>query len=144
VTVSAAERRLAGPVRLTLAAELGRDIDGAWWPHTARISRELPDLVSVLGSRLGEIIKIGVNWSSLEGPPDLNWHGWQGKHQHVMTISGSTGRANLLVVPHLTRTALAVMVLRRAAGLPIDPAHQDTVVFQTADSIVRGAAGENA
>jgi len=144
VIVSAAERRLAGPVRLTLAAKLGRDIDGAWWPHTARISRELPDLVTVLGSRLGEIIKIDVNWSSLEGPPDLNWHGWQGKHQHVMTIIGSAGRANLLVVPHLTRTALAVMVLRRAAGLPIDPAHQDTVVFQTADSIVRGAGGENA
>ena len=139
---TAAVRRLAGPVRLTLATQLGRDIDGAWWPHTGRISRELPDLVSVLGLRLGDILKIDVNWSSLEGPPDLNWHGWRGKHQHVMTILGSAGLAHLLVVPYLTRSALAVMVLRRAAGLPIDAAHHDSVAFQTADSIVRVAGGE--
>ena len=143
VLVTTAKRRLAGPVRLTLATRLGRDIDGGWWPYTGRISRELPDLVSVLGLRLGEIIKIDVNWSSLEGPPDLNWHGWRGKHQHVMTILGSAGLAHLLVVPYLTRSALAVMVLRRAAGLPIDAAHHDSVAFQTADSIVRVAGGEN-
>jgi hypothetical protein len=138
-----AERRLAGPVRLTLATDLGNDIDGAWWPHTGRISRELPELVSVLGPRLGDIITINVNWSSLESPPDLNWHGWRGKHQHVMTMCGRDARAKILVIPHLTRSALAVMVLRRAAGLPIDPVHHDSATFQTADCIVRVARGES-
>jgi hypothetical protein len=104
-------RRPASPVRLTLASRLGDEIDGAWWPRTGQISRELPELVSVLDVRLGRIIDINVNWSSLQRPPDLNWDGWRGIHQHVMTLSGRDARAKLLIVPHRTGTALAVMVL---------------------------------
>ncbi len=140
---TAATSRLASPVRLTLASRLGHDIDGAWWPRTGRISRELPQLVSVLVVRLGQIIDINVNWSSLQSQPDLNLHCWRGIHQHVMTVSGRDARANLLIVPHRTATALAVLVLRRAAGLPIYPAHRDSRAFQTADSIVRLARGES-
>lgn len=136
------ERRLASPLRLTLASLLGNEIDGAWWPRTSVISRELPELVSVLDARLGRVIDINVNWSSLQRQPDLNWHGWRGIHQHVMTITGRDARANLLIVPHRTGTALAVMVLRRAAGLPIYPAHRDSPAFHTADCIVRVARGE--
>ena len=139
---TAGARRLASPVRLTLASRLGNEIDGAWWPRTGVISRELPELVSVLDVRLGQVIDINVNWSSLQRPPDLNWDGWQGIHQHVMTVVGRDARANLLIVPHRTGTALAVMVLRRAAGLPIYAAHRDSRAFQTADSVVRIARGE--
>jgi len=138
----AATRRLASPVRLTLASRLGDEIDGAWWPRTGQISRELPELVSVLDVRLGQIIDINVNWSSLQRPPDLNWDGWQGIHQHVMTLRGRDARAKLLIVPHRTGTALAVMVLRRAARLPIYAAHRDSRAFQTAECIVRFAQGE--
>jgi hypothetical protein len=70
-------RRRANPVRVTLARELGHDIDGAWWPHNDRIASELPDLVAILATRLGEIIDIDVNWPPLQRPPDLNWLGWQ-------------------------------------------------------------------
>jgi uncharacterized protein DUF5994 len=140
---SAGARRLASPVRLTLASRLGNEIDGAWWPRTGVISRELPELVSVLDARLGPIIDINVNWSSLQRPPDLNWDGWRSIHQHVMTVGGRDARANLLIVPHRTGTALAVLVLRRAAGLPIYPAHRDSRAFQTADCIVRVARGES-
>jgi hypothetical protein len=140
---AAVTRRLASPVRLTLASRLGNKIDGAWWPRTRLISRELPELVSLLDVRLGQIIDINVNWSSLQRPPDVNWLGWRGIHQHVMTVSGRDARANLLIVPYRTGTALAVMVLRRAAGLPIYPAHRDSRAFQTADCIVRLARGEN-
>ena len=49
-----------------------------------------------------------------------------------MTIAGRHARANLLVVPCPTSTALAVLVLRQPLGLPIDPAHCDTATFQTA------------
>ena len=141
---AAGERRLRSPLRLTLAAKLGHNIDGAWWPRTGHIAGELPELVAVLGSRLGEIIDIKVNWSSSEGPPKLESYGWEGKHQPVMTISGRNARANLLVVSYRTSTALAVMVLRRAADLPIDPGHRDTQAFRTADCIVRAARTESA
>jgi hypothetical protein len=41
-------RRLVRPVRIALAFELGGDLDGAWWPHTASIARELPGLIGAL------------------------------------------------------------------------------------------------
>ena len=145
VMISAAgECHPASPVRLTLALRLGRDIDGAWWPRTARMARELPELLAVLGSRLGEITDVGLNWSSSQRPPNIDVYGWEAKHQHVMTISGRNGRATLLVVPHGTSTALAVMVLRRAAGLPIEPIHVDTQACRTADSVVRAARSQSA
>jgi hypothetical protein len=144
VTGVMAVRRRANPVRLTLARQLGHDIDGAWWPRTGRIAGELADLVAVLGTRLGAVIDINVNWSSLERPPDLNWLGWQHKHQHVMTIVGGDGRANLLIVPYTTDGTLARMVLRQAADLPVDPAHRESLPFHTAEAILRAARLERA
>ncbi len=135
---------MSGPVRLTVAAELGHGIDGAWWPRTVRMALELPELINVLGSRLGEIVDINVNWTTLQRAPDFNALGWEGKQQHVITLVGKDARVSLLVVPHATSTALAVMVLRRAADLPILSDHRDTQVFRTADSIVRAARSENA
>ncbi|WP_459953473.1 DUF5994 family protein, partial [Mycobacterium avium] len=44
---SAARRRRADPVRLSVGCELGRAIDGAWWPRADRITNELPELVAV-------------------------------------------------------------------------------------------------
>ncbi len=135
-------RRVASPVRLTLASRLGNEIDGAWWPRTGLISLELPELVSVLEVRLGEVVDINVNWSSLQGQPDLSW-GWsRDTRPHVMTVRGRDKRAKLLIVPHRTGMALAVMVLRQAACLPIEPAHRDSRAFETAECIVRVARGE--
>lgn len=139
---AAGPRRPASQVRLTLAPRLGNKIDGAWWPRTGTISRELTELVSVLDARLGQITEIDVNWSSLQRQHDLNWDWWQGIRPHVMTVGGSDGRATLLIVPHRTGTALAVMVLRQAAGLPVFEAHRGSRAFQVAESIVRVARGE--
>src|SRR6201990_98185 len=69
---AACARPLPSPVRVTLAGELGNGLDGAWWPHTASVARELPDLIGALSARLGEILHISVNWSSLEGCPDFD------------------------------------------------------------------------
>jgi Family of unknown function (DUF5994) len=146
------ERRpLARPIRLTLASVLGHDVDGAWWPYTASVARELPELIDALRKRLGEVVDIAVNWSSLDGAPDLDsltrrgfpvLPGQQGRHQRVMTVTGTHGQANLLIVPSRTTRALAVMVLRRAAALPILPMHLDTPACRTADDIVRAARAE--
>jgi hypothetical protein len=139
-------------VRIALAALLGGDIDGAWWPHTASVAGELPGLIEVLHRRLGEVIDISVNWSSTDGAPDLNsmrlgaksMPGWRDRRQRIMVIGGRRARAKLLVVPHMTTPALGLMVLRRAAAVPILSAEQNSEEFQTADFVVRAAQAESA
>ena len=145
-------RRLASPTRLTLAAVLGDDdLHGAWWPHTSSVARELPELIDVLGDRLGQVVEVGVNWSAIDGALDLDsltrrgidaLPGWKSRHQRVITVTGSDARANLLVVPCRTSTALAVMVLRQAAGLAILRSHQDTAAYRAAYDIVCAARSE--
>jgi uncharacterized protein DUF5994 len=145
-------RRLASPVRLALAIELGKDLDGGWWPRTASVARELPELIDALSRRLGHIIDISVNWSSLEGSPvpdpltgaRMADPGRLVSHQRLMMITGSQASANLLVVPCWTNSGLAVMVLRQAASLPAMPAERDTQAFRTAEDIVRAARAESA
>ena len=147
-----ASRRLASPTRLTLATVLsGDDLDGAWWPHSTSIARELPELIDALGGRLGPIMDIAVNWSAFDGVLDLDFlarssvdalPGSKTRQQRVMTVTGSHAQANLLVVPCRTTTALAVMVLRQAAGLPVLPDHLATPAYRAADGIVRAARAE--
>jgi uncharacterized protein DUF5994 len=126
-------------VRLTLAHDLGGEIDGAWWPRSDQLAGELPGLVAILTTRLGQVAGIDLNWTALQSPPNLNWTAWRGKHQHVITVSGADCGASLLIVPHSTNRMLATMVLRLAAGLPIDPAHRGTRSFETAASILDAA-----
>jgi Family of unknown function (DUF5994) len=133
------QRRSDNLVRLCIARQLGRDIDGAWWPRADRITNELPGLIATLIPLLGDIRSINVNWPPLQRPPDFNWPGWEHKRQHVMTLHGEEARANLLIIPYTTESALALMVLRRAADLPIDPVDQGKPAFLTASSILQAA-----
>lgn len=139
MTSALRQRRRDNQLRLCIAPQLGREIDGAWWPRADRITNELPGLISVLIPLLGDISSINVNWPPLQRPPDFNWPGWEHKRQHVMTFNGGDDRANLLIIPYTTESALALMVLRRAADLPIDPADQVKPAFATAGSIVQAA-----
>jgi hypothetical protein len=115
------------------------------------VARELPELINGLGDRLGQIIEVGVNWSAFDGVVDLDsltrlgidaLPGWKARRQRVITVTGSDARANLLVVPCRTSTALAVMVLRQAAGLAILRSHQDTAAYRAAYDIVCAARSE--
>lgn len=137
-------RRRANPIRLSVASELGHDIDGAWWPRADRITIELPKLVATLTPLVGEITSINVNWPPLQRPPDFNWPGWEHKRQHVVTVNGTDAGANLLIIPYATHSALALMVLRCAANLPINPADRDKPAFLTAGSILRVARQQRA
>ena len=127
-----------------MAPELGRDIDGAWWPHVDRITNELPRLVRVLTPLLGDITSINVNWPALQRPPDLNWSGWEHKRQHVITVSGRDARANLLIISYSTYSTLALMLMRCAASLPITAADRDQRAFLTAGSILQAALQQHA
>lgn len=137
-------RSRANPVRLCVARELGHDIDGAWWPRADRLTNELPNLVAALTPLLGGVTSINVNWPHLQRPPDFNWAGWEGKRQHVMTVNGADARVNLLIVPYATNSGLALLLLRRAAGLPVDAADRSKPMFLTAGSIVRAAQQQRA
>jgi hypothetical protein len=139
MTYPRAARRRNDPIRLSVAHDLGHDIDGAWWPRNDRITNELPGLIAVLTPLLGDVTSINVNWPHLQRPPEYNWPGWEGKRQHVMTVSARDAHVNLLIVPYATYTALALMVLRRAANLPIDTADQAKPAFLTAGSILYAA-----
>ena len=145
-------RRLVKPTRVTLATVLIDDVvNGAWWPHSPSVARELPGLMDAICDRLGDVIDIGVNWSAIDGVLDLDSltrrgvdviPGWKTRHHRVMTVTGSQARANLLVVPCATSRALAVMVLRRAACLPVFPSHLDSAAYRAADEVVRAADAE--
>jgi len=148
--MSTRSRRLASPVRVALASELGGDLDGAWWPHTASLANELPELTEALSKRLGRVVDISINWSSLAASPDLDSLnrprvlasppiGYR-----IMTITGSLASAALMVIPSRTSAALAVMVLRRAAHLPIGRAEREVEPFLAADRIVSAASAESA
>jgi hypothetical protein len=143
-------RNLRSPVRFTLTSTLGSGLDGAWWPHTVSIARELSDLADAVRKPLGKVIDIALNWSSLQGIPNLDMlnrrggaHGGDSRHLRIMTITGSRAKAQLLVVPCGTSMALAVMVLRQAADLPVTYAHQHTAAFHTAGTIVQTARAQH-
>ena len=123
----ARSRRAASPTRLALARLSTGSIDGAWWPHSALIAAELPDLVGALHRTLGEVVDIRINWSATEGQLDLETIAAGARmmkgdnlprRPRLMFVSGRERRVKLLVVPSMTSQALGLMMLRTAAGLP--------------------------
>ena len=60
------------PVLVSLASVLGGHIDGAWWPRTAAMAREPPDLVEALYPTLGDVVGIDINWSAYSPTPVLS------------------------------------------------------------------------
>ena len=145
-------RRLARPVRITLATLLGSDIDGAWWPRTASVAGELPELIEALHRPLGEINHIGINWSSTERAADLDsmsyggksMPGWRDQRQRIMVIAGCSRSREAAGCTAPDGASPGWMVLRRAAAVPIPDAEQDSQVFHTADLVMRAAQVESA
>lgn len=144
-------RRLASPVRLTLARELGADIDGAWWPHTASVASELPELVGALHQSLGEVVDIRVNWSAAEGQLDLDSivtgtrvpNGVKLSRPRLMMVAGRDACVKLLVVPCKTSVTLGGLVMRCAAAMPVEEAARRTPMFDTADRVLSVARVES-
>ncbi len=145
-------RRRASPVRLSLNDILGGDIDGAWWPRTGSLASELPDLIDVLHTPLGEIVDIDINWSATAAAPILDAHfatamramRWNDSRQRIMVIVGKNGCARLLVIPHTTTQALGRMVMRRAATMPLVGDDHDVPEYAVADQVIRAARAQSA
>jgi hypothetical protein len=143
---------MARPVRLVLAKRLGADLDGAWWPYTPSVARELPELIGALQTPLGEILDIRVNWSALDGPWELDkivaharlTVGHKARSPRLMCVSGRAASAKLLVVPSITSQALGMMILRCLSGMPTSAGDGHGELFDTARSVLRIAGGESA
>lgn len=145
-------RRVARPVRVALATTLGGDIDGAWWPHTASVAQELPELIGSLHKPLGEIVDICINWSATEGPLDLeslvtgtrSLVAAKPRRPRLMVVDGRGACARLLVLPHMTGPALGALVMRCAAAMPVDGPERVSPLFETAELVIRTAQVESA
>ena len=143
-------RRLASPVRITLNSALGGDIDGAWWPHSFELARELPELIEALHPVLGEIIDIKLNWLAARNNPmpkplsshSMSMHGWNDRQHRLMLVAGRTGTARLLVVPSSTSATLGWMVMRRAAEMSLAGGEDDGQLVETANAVMRTVRGE--
>lgn len=144
-------RRLARPVRLVLARELGADIDGAWWPHTGSVAGELPELIETLHKTLGEVVDIRVNWAATEGTLDYNSilsdsrskNARPRRAHRLMMVVGRSASAKLLVVPHMTTPALGAMVMRCAVGRPDFSSRQAGQWTEAADTVIRDARADS-
>ncbi|GAS97829.1 uncharacterized protein RMCC_4795 [Mycolicibacterium canariasense] len=144
-----ASQRVPRPVRLTLAAQLGSDIDGAWWPRGASLAAELTELVTALHPKLGQLTDIRVNWSAVEGPPDLHMVALGGaaiaanRRPRLLLAIGTQARAKLLVIPSTTSIELGIMVMKVSAGLDVQHSEEVGARVHSAQRILLAAQTES-
>ena len=144
-------RRTASPVRVSLTAELGGDIDGAWWPRSNSMAPELPDLIQALHPKLGDILDISINWTVSSATPVLSTMSPEvaarivGKSppHRLMFLTGRCALTKLLVVPSMTSSTLALMVLRQVAQRHSPEDACDTAEFQAAQRVICAARAES-
>lgn len=69
------DRRISPAHRLRLELDTGdRSIGGFWWPHSRDLAAELPDLLTMLTSRLGPIHRVIYHldeWTTVPGELDF-------------------------------------------------------------------------
>jgi hypothetical protein len=151
MTTSRNVRRTASPVRVSLATSLTGDLDGAWWPRTGTMVRELPDLIDALHPALGEVLDIKINWSAASVTPVLSTMPAllaakirrTGPAHRLMSLAGSIAGTRILVVPAATPAILATMVLRQAAGRHGPDLECGTPTYEAAERIVAAARAES-
>jgi hypothetical protein len=121
------ERPASPPVRLSLApAGSPRGLlDGAWWPRSRDLLRELPALIDLLDVRWGRITRVTVNpahWPVIPRKVPLAKHtvhiGWfaaeQDPHKLIL-LSYTLGRWDLLVIPPETDETAAARLMSAAS-----------------------------
>lgn len=103
----------AGPentprLRLKPKAPTSGHVDGAWWPRSAKLSHELPDLLAVLSVRLGSIERVLYNLAEWAEVPAylttagrrVRLDGYRTQPPNTLQVLGvGRDRILLLVVP---------------------------------------------
>ena len=100
-------------------------VQGAWWPRSTELARELPALLAALSLRVGSIDSVlyhESNWSP--APLSIKHRGDQvivSAHQewpNVVSVLGPRfGRLDLLVVPPYTEPTFAYSAVMAAASV---------------------------
>ena len=123
-------RNTAAPVRtprLRLKAKAPQTgyVDGAWWPHSDSLEKELPDLLAVLSVRLGLIDRVLYNISEwpcapsriVSGGGTVRLDGYRQQPPNSIEVVGrNRGRITLLVVPPGTGPDKAHATMMAAAA----------------------------
>lgn len=100
-------------------------IDGAWWPHSDDLTKELPDLIAGLSVRLGEIDRVRYHLSEWAKAPDkhatgghrVRLDGYRLQPINTLEVLGlNRDKVLLLVVPPYTDPDYAHTAMMAAAG----------------------------
>jgi hypothetical protein len=101
-------------------------VDGAWWPRSDDLSRELPDLLAVLSVRLGAIDRVMYNlaeWAKVPrrlttGGRAVRLDGYQRQPVSTLQVLGANGgdRILLLVIPPHSEPGAAHDAMMTAAA----------------------------
>jgi hypothetical protein len=93
-------------LRLKRKAPISGFVDGAWWPHSDDLGAELPDLLTVLSVRLGNIERVRYNRAEwVNAPAKLRFadqlvrlDGYDRHPAGTLGVQGSRGGEMLLLV----------------------------------------------
>jgi hypothetical protein len=100
-------------------------VDGAWWPRSADLVGELPELFAVLAVRLGRIERVTFHLGDVSEPPRrivydgerVRLEGFRSQRAGTVTVIGASDRhrVTLLTVPSDTDPDVAHDVQMTAA-----------------------------
>ena len=122
------EKNPAARVRLKPDSDRPGMVNGAWWPRSRDLVRELPPLIAVLDERWGRIIRVTVNvrmWPDIPKRVRTGEHvvhvGWfdaeQDPHDICLLSYNLGGRWDLVVVPPETDAAAAERLMATASDV---------------------------
>ncbi|MFB4282297.1 DUF5994 family protein [Nonomuraea sp. MTCD27] len=113
------------PARVFLEPTLTRDgtLDGAWWPYSTDLHRELPALIRLLQDRLGPILRVRLDVAAWDEVPlhlfvdgrFLRISGLPATPNTIRMIRGNQDGFLLLVIPPDTAVPVATAAMRSAA-----------------------------
>ncbi|MDH6624686.1 hypothetical protein M2271_002490 [Streptomyces sp. LBL] len=124
---------VAPPARLVLKTDGPSRglLDGAWWPRSRDLLRELPALTDALDPVWGRITRIAVNpehWPVIPRKVPVNGHvvkvGWftpEIDPHKLLLLSYGTGRWDLLVIPPETGAESAGRLMAAASDYDAPP-----------------------
>ncbi|MEV4568722.1 DUF5994 family protein [Nonomuraea sp. NPDC049419] len=113
------------PARLSLEPTLTRDgtLDGAWWPHSTDLRRELPAFLRALEDRIGPVLRVGLDTQAWDEVPAhlvvdgrfVRISGYPATPHTIRVIRGSQDGFLLLVIPPDTAGPAAATAMKTAA-----------------------------
>ncbi|TLQ44690.1 DUF5994 family protein [Streptomyces marianii] len=97
-------------------------LDGAWWPRSRDVEREIPPLISALSEHLGPITRVGLDASAWNGIPTrlvvddqvVHLDSFPVGDDTVLITRGDSDHFSLMVVPPDTPPEAARQAMVRA------------------------------